>query len=107
MPGPARPAYARAVPEDIEQLARLADQLVLGVVRLGATLLVERANLAAHVLLGRRPGSLAGRSVMEAFLDHRAEEAVLVARGGASANLELDGPEGRRLGTAGARHARR
>ena len=89
--------YARRVPEDIDQLARLADQLVLGVIHLGPSLLVDRANLAAHVLLGKRPTSLPGRSVMEAFLDHHAEEAVLAARSGTSASLEFDGPEGRRL----------
>ena len=84
----ARPlTYARRVSEDVEQLARLADQLVLGVVRLGSSLLVERANVAAHLLLGRRPGSLLGRSAMEAFLDHHAEEAILSARDGTSANV--------------------
>ncbi len=58
---------------------------------------IEQANEAAHVLLGKRTGSLIGQSIMEAFLDHRAEEAIVSTRHGHAGALELDGPGGRRL----------
>ena len=81
----------------IEDLSRLADQLRLGVLRVDAEHVLEQANEAAHVLLGKRTGTLIGRSLMEAFLDHRAEETILGAALGPATGLELDGPEGRRL----------
>ena len=80
-----------------EDLSRLADQLRLGMLRFDAGHVAEQANEAAHVLLGKRTGSLIGRSIMEAFLDHRAEEAILGSLDGAAGGLELDGPGGRRL----------
>jgi two-component system, OmpR family, phosphate regulon sensor histidine kinase PhoR len=80
-----------------EDLSRLADQLRLGMVRVGPDREIEQANDAAHLLLGKRTGSLVGRSIMEAFLDHRAEEAIVGTAQGIAAGLEMDGPEGRRL----------
>ncbi len=80
-----------------EDLSRLADQLRLGMLRVRADHVIEQANEAAHVLLGKRTGSIVGRSIMETFLDHRAEEAIMGAGSGQSGGLELDGPEGRRL----------
>jgi two-component system phosphate regulon sensor histidine kinase PhoR len=85
------------VPDDVAELSRLADQIGLGVVRVGPRLTVDRANQAAHALLGKRPGSLPGRSVMETFLDHRVEEVVASAIAGASASIEVDAPEERRI----------
>jgi two-component system phosphate regulon sensor histidine kinase PhoR len=96
-PVPARTTYARPVDAATEDLSRLADQLRLGMLGFDADHVVQQANEAAHVLLGKRTGSLVGRSVMEAFLDHRAEEAVVGAAHGSAAGLELDGPDGRRL----------
>ncbi len=81
----------------IEDLSRLADQLRLGMLRVRADHVVEQANEAAHVLLGKRTGSIVGRSIMEAFLDHRAEEAIVGAASGSAGALELDGPDHRRL----------
>jgi two-component system, OmpR family, phosphate regulon sensor histidine kinase PhoR len=80
-----------------EALSRLADQLRLGMLRVDPDHVIEDANEAAHVLLGKRTGFLNGRSIMEAFLDHRAEAAILDAAQGSAGGLELDGPEGRRL----------
>jgi len=92
-----RTAYPRPVDPAIEDLSRLADQLRLGMLRIRPDHLIEQANEAAHVLLGKRSGSLVGRSIMEAFLDHRAEEAILGTRHGQAGALELDGPDGTRL----------
>ncbi|MEK6719318.1 MAG: ATP-binding protein [Chloroflexota bacterium] len=51
----------------------LADQLDDGLLDVDATLHIRRANPAAHRLLGRPVNGLAGRSVIEAFLDADAE----------------------------------
>ena len=80
-----------------EDLSRLADQLPLGLIRVDREQVIEHANEAAHILLARRRGSLLGRSVMEAFLDHRAEAVIVGATDPGSGGLEFDGPEGRRL----------
>jgi two-component system phosphate regulon sensor histidine kinase PhoR len=80
-----------------EDLSRLADQLPMGLLRIGPDQIIEHANEASHVLLARRRGGLLGRSVMEAFLDHRAEAVILGQTDPGSAGLEFDGPEGRRL----------
>jgi len=87
-PGPARPAPLVAPPDRIEMSA-LADSLVEGLVRVDADQAVTYANLAAHALLDRRPGSLIGRSAMEAFLDHRVEDLIAAARDRGSAGAEL------------------
>ena len=52
----------------------------VGIVRLDDALRVELANAAAHLLLGRTPGSIVGRSAIEAFVDARVEEVVATAR---------------------------
>jgi two-component system phosphate regulon sensor histidine kinase PhoR len=51
----------------------LTDLLTAGVVRLKDDLTVESANGAAHVMLERKPGSMVGRSALEAFVDARIE----------------------------------
>jgi len=51
----------------------LTELLTAGVVRLRDDLTVEFANSAAHVMLERRPGSMVGRSALEAFVDTRIE----------------------------------
>jgi len=61
-------------------LAYLADLVGVGVVHLGDDLVVRLANRAAHALLGRPAGGLAGRTAIEAFADHRLEEIVARAR---------------------------
>ena len=48
----------------------------VGILRLDDGLRIELANTAAHLLLGRTPGSIVGLSTMEAFVDARVEEVV-------------------------------
>jgi two-component system phosphate regulon sensor histidine kinase PhoR len=82
---------------DVEELGRIADQASLGLIAFDADFRVHQANLAAHEALERRPGSLLGRSLMEAFLDHRLEDLVRAAARGESGAREVGADEGRRL----------
>ncbi len=50
---------------------------------------IERANERAHALLDVKPGRLVGRTVMEAFLDHRAEGLISGVPIGGSATGEV------------------
>jgi two-component system phosphate regulon sensor histidine kinase PhoR len=86
---------------ELDQQARnasfLADLMGMGVLRVDDSLRVELANPAAHVLLGRAPGSITGRSAMEVFVDTRFEQLLAAARDGGSASGEFrvrgqDGP---------------
>jgi two-component system phosphate regulon sensor histidine kinase PhoR len=86
--------------------AGLLRALDSGVLRVDGGLRVVAANPAAHTLLGRPPGTLPGRSVMEAFLDAGVESMAQTALGRGAARAELrradaDGPTltvlGRRL----------
>jgi two-component system, OmpR family, phosphate regulon sensor histidine kinase PhoR len=75
----------------------LADLMGIGVLRVDDSLRVELANPAAHILLGRAPGSIAGGSAMEAFVDTRFEQLLAAARDGGSSSGEFrvrgqDGP---------------
>ena len=74
----------------------LADLMGVGILRLDDSLRVELANPAAHVLLGRAPGSIVGRSAMEAFVDARFEESPRrpATRGSASGEFRVRGPDG-------------
>jgi two-component system phosphate regulon sensor histidine kinase PhoR len=67
----------------------LTELLTAGVVRLGDDLRVESANGAAHVMLERRPGSMLGRSALEAFVDARIEDIARTAMELGSANGEV------------------
>jgi two-component system phosphate regulon sensor histidine kinase PhoR len=67
----------------------LTEQLTAGVVRLRDDLTVEAANAAAHAMLGRKPGTMAGRSALEAFVDARIEEIVKSAMESGSASGEV------------------
>jgi two-component system phosphate regulon sensor histidine kinase PhoR len=95
----------------LRDLAYLADLVGVGIVRLNDDLRVEVANTAAHVFLRREPGSMLGRTAMEAFGDHRVEAIAQGARdaGWASGEVALgDGtdqaasPAGASSGVAGA-----
>ncbi len=82
--------------ETAEQGSLLA-ALGAGVVRVDPGLRVVAANTAAHTLLGRAPGSLVGRSLMEAFLDAGVESMAHAALNNGTARTELrrtdvDGP---------------
>lgn len=83
--------------DDADDLARVADQVRLGLLRVDSTLLVIDGNRAAEELLGRPEGRLVGFSVMEAFLDHRVEETIARCLDGGSGQMEIDGPEERRI----------
>jgi two-component system phosphate regulon sensor histidine kinase PhoR len=67
----------------------LTELLTSGIVRLRDDLTVESANGAAHVMLGRRLGSMVGRSALEAFIDVRIEGIARAAMEFGSANGEL------------------
>jgi two-component system phosphate regulon sensor histidine kinase PhoR len=74
----------------------LADLMGIGILRVDDSLRVELANAAAHLLLGRTPGSIVGRSAMEAFVDTRFEQLLASARdaGSASGEFRVRGPDG-------------
>src|SRR6185503_479380 len=55
--------------QQVRNAAYLADLMGVGIVRLDDAGRVELANPAAHILLGRAPGTIVGRSAMEAFVD--------------------------------------
>ena len=67
----------------------LTELLTAGVVRLRDDLTVQFANGAAHVMLERRPGTMAGRSALEAFVDARIEGIARAAMEFGSASGEL------------------
>ena len=77
--------------------ASLLQALGSGVLHIDGGLRVVSANPAAHALLGRAPGTLVGRSVMEAFLDAQVESMAhaALAQGAARSELrraDVDGP---------------
>ena len=82
---------------DLAPLLRLADDTGLGVIRIGRGLTVTDANLAAHLLLDRRPHGLIGRTLMETFLDHRLEALVRAAAGGQAGWRETGSDDRKRI----------
>jgi two-component system phosphate regulon sensor histidine kinase PhoR len=77
--------------------AALLGALGSGIVRVDRSLRVITANAAAHTLLGRTPGTLVGRSLMEAFLDASVESMAHAALVNGAARTEVrradaDGP---------------
>ncbi|MBI3746052.1 MAG: hypothetical protein HY264_05930 [Chloroflexi bacterium] len=86
-----------ALDQRLRDLAYLADLIGVGVVRLTDDLRVEVANTAAHVFLERAPGTMLGRTAIEALGDHRLEAIAreAVERGSATGEITLrdaDGP---------------
>ena len=69
--------------------AILVELVGVGAVRVAPDLTVAAANAVAHRLVGRRPGAMVGRSVLEAFTDHHADEIVRTALETGSAVGEL------------------
>jgi two-component system phosphate regulon sensor histidine kinase PhoR len=67
----------------------LTELLNAGVVRLRDDLTVQSANGAAHAMLERRPGTMVGRSALEAFVDARVEGIARAAMEFGSATGEL------------------
>ena len=78
----------------LRDLSYLADLVGVGIVRLNDDLRVEVANTAAHVFLRREPGSMVGRTAIEALGDHRVEAIAQGAReaGWASGEVTLGEP---------------
>jgi two-component system phosphate regulon sensor histidine kinase PhoR len=94
----------------LRDVALLADLSGVGVVRLDDDSRVDFANLTAHAMLDRTPGSMLGQTAIEAFIDRRIEEIAETARRGGFANGEIhlrdaEGPtyvvRARRSATAG------
>jgi two-component system, OmpR family, phosphate regulon sensor histidine kinase PhoR len=77
-------------------LATLLELVGVGILRVADDQTIVIANHAAHVFLGAAPGSLVGRTVMEAFIDHGVEAILAGARAGATANGELAAVRGDR-----------
>jgi two-component system phosphate regulon sensor histidine kinase PhoR len=78
--------HAPAAPADVVPDPAL-DLLPVGILRVGTDHRITAANERAHVLLGAS-GRLAGRSVMEAFLDVRVEAALDAVPVGGSSTVE-------------------
>jgi two-component system phosphate regulon sensor histidine kinase PhoR len=85
---------------ELDQQARnasyLAELMGVGILRLDDSLRVELANPAAHILLGRAPGSITGRSAIEVFVDTRFEQLIVAARdsGAATGEFRFRGADG-------------
>jgi two-component system phosphate regulon sensor histidine kinase PhoR len=89
-------AEERAAAAD-RDAAVLVEVAGVGAVRVTPDLTVATANDAAHRLVARRPGTMVGRSVLEAFTDHHVEAIVRTALEAGSAVGEVvvrteDGP---------------
>jgi two-component system phosphate regulon sensor histidine kinase PhoR len=67
----------------------LVELVGIGAVRVAPDLSVKAANEAAHRLVARRPGTMVGRSVLEAFTDHHVEAIVRTALEAGSAVGEV------------------
>ena len=74
----------RSMAEQSADEDALLDSIDEGVIRLDAGNRILEANRRAHLLLGHEPGSLVGRSVMEAFMDPAIE--ALATRGRTGSN---------------------
>lgn len=89
----AAPADGGALPPGADAATDPVDDLLpVGVLRIEAGR-VSRANARAHALLGIPAGRLVGRTVMEAFLDGRAEALLAGIAPAGRATTELKGPE--------------
>jgi len=74
-------------------LLAMADWMSIGLLRIDAGGVIVLANDAAHQFLGRRPGTLGGLTIIEAFVDHRIDELArdAVDRGAAQTELSFGG----------------
>ncbi|HEU0236210.1 MAG TPA: histidine kinase dimerization/phospho-acceptor domain-containing protein, partial [Candidatus Limnocylindrales bacterium] len=101
----ARRAAARAADADRgldaarRDLGLVIDLTGVGIVRVSADMRIELANTAAHALLDAAPGSMVGRTAIEAFVDRRIEEIVTAAVADGSAasaggEVTVRGPDG-------------
>ena len=74
-------------------LAYLADLVGVGIIHLTDDMRVDVANTAAHVFLGRPPGTLRDKTAMEAFVDARIEAVAETANQTGAATAEINLPE--------------
>jgi two-component system phosphate regulon sensor histidine kinase PhoR len=79
---------------DAAEVASLVAALPLGVLRVDDDLVVSAANPAAHEIADRPPGTMVGRSLIEAFVESRVEEVASIARaiGSGSGEVAIPGP---------------
>jgi two-component system phosphate regulon sensor histidine kinase PhoR len=79
--------------------AYLADLIGVGIVHVDDELRVDLGNTAAHVFLDRTPGSMIGRTTIEAFVDGRIEDIVRDAleTGAATGEVTVRGGDGQSL----------
>jgi len=103
LPARARALVERATSAEWEaaqqrrDAAYLADLIGVGIIHVDDDSRLDLANVAAHHFLGRVAGSMAGKTVIEAFVDRRIEHVVDTARrlGAATAEVavrDADGP---------------
>jgi two-component system, OmpR family, phosphate regulon sensor histidine kinase PhoR len=87
----ARRAGSRSLDEEA-----LREALDAGVIRVDAGMRIREANRRAHEVLGRAAGTLAGKSLIEAFLDPTVETLAHTAvdAGSATGEIRLAGPDG-------------
>ncbi len=87
----ARRAGSRSLDEEA-----LREALDAGVIRVDAGMRIREANGRAHAVLGRAAGTLAGKSLIEAFLDPAVETLARTAvdAGSATGEIRLAGPDG-------------
>ena len=83
--------------DEAEDRDLFVESLAQGVMMVDEGFRITGANNAAHGLLGRAPGTLIGRSLIEAFLDTQVETIARAALGGGRATGEVrvadaDGP---------------
>jgi two-component system phosphate regulon sensor histidine kinase PhoR len=88
----------RAIDERAADERALREGLDVGVIRLDPTQRIIEANLRAHALLDHVAGDLAGRSLMEAFMDPSIEglaaRAAMARTGAAHAEIRPAGADG-------------
>jgi two-component system phosphate regulon sensor histidine kinase PhoR len=87
----------RAIDQARAELAHVVDLTGVGILRVDDDFRIDVANAASHALLDRAPGSMVGRSAIEAFVDRRIEDIATAARDGGAAGGEVtvrdaDGP---------------
>jgi two-component system phosphate regulon sensor histidine kinase PhoR len=85
----------RRAATSIADTAALHDAIGMGILRLDDGLRIAEASPTAHALLDRAPGTLPGRSLMEAFLDREVEETARGAleRGSAQGDVRPTDPD--------------
>ncbi|MBA3236680.1 MAG: PAS domain-containing protein [Chloroflexi bacterium] len=89
----------RARADDARARNEFIESLTLGVLTLDAATRIVDANSAAHQLVDASPGSLIGRTLIEAFIDTRVESIGRAALtvGSASGEVQISGADGTKL----------